>query len=130
MPQITAIYAGLLIALFIILTLQVFAVRAPTRIMIGTGGNPALERVVRVHANFVEYVPLFLVALAVAELCGAPGWALHAAGAGMVAGRALHAIGVSRDPDIIALRVAGMALTMLPLTAAGVLALGGGLGLW
>ncbi|MBW6401545.1 MAPEG family protein [Roseomonas sp. HJA6] len=130
MPQITASYAGLLIALFILLTLRVFAVRQPSGIMLGTGGNRLLERAVRVHANFAEYVPLFLVAIAAAELCGAPGWALHAAGMAMLVGRVLHAIGLSQEPDIVPLRAAGIALTLLALVIAGVLALGGGLGLW
>ena len=63
MPHITALYAGLLIGLFVLLTLRVFAVRQPSGVMLGTGGNRGLERAVRVHANFAEYVPLFVATL-------------------------------------------------------------------
>jgi uncharacterized membrane protein YecN with MAPEG domain len=130
MPHVTALHAGLLTGLFILLTLRVFAVRGPSGVVLGTGGNRALERAVRVHANFAEYVPLFLVGLALAELCGAPAWALHAAGTAMLAGRALHAAGMGREPDIVPLRAAGILLTLLALGAAGGLAFGGAAGLW
>jgi hypothetical protein len=113
-----------------VLTLRVFAQRYRTRVALGTGGDRGLERAVRVHANFAEFVPVFLAALLAAELCGAPGWALHAAGVAMLAGRAMHAMGLSREPDVVALRSGGMLLTLGALVAAAGLALGGGLGLW
>lgn len=117
MPRITVLYTALLIALYLVLTFRVMAVRFPKRVMIGTGGDPRLERAARVHANFAEYVPIFLVALLGAELCGTPAWALHACGAAMLVGRASHAAGVSRDPDILALRGLGMLLTISALIA-------------
>lgn len=130
MPRITALYAGLLLALFLLLTFKVFGARMKSGVLLGTGGDRVLERAVRVHANFAEYVPVFLVALAVAELCGAAGWAVHGAGAAMLAGRVLHAIGLAREPDIRPLRGAGMGLTLTGLFAACFLALGAGFGLW
>ena len=130
MPHVTALYAGLLVGVFILLTLRVFAVRQPSGVMLGTGGNRALERAVRVHANFAEYVPLFLVALAAAELCGAAPWLLHGLGAAMLAGRVLHAAGMSREPDIVPLRAGGMVLTLAALGGAGAAAFGAGVGLW
>ncbi|MBR0681242.1 glutathione metabolism protein [Roseomonas eburnea] len=130
MPRVTALYAGLLIALFLGLTFRVFAERTRSRVVLGTGGDRRLERAVRVHANFAEYVPVFLVALLAAELCGAAAWALHAAGLAMLAGRAAHAAGVSREPDILPLRGGGMLLTLGALFGAAGLALGAGLSLW
>lgn len=130
MPRVTALHAALLMALFLALTFRVFAERYRTQVMIGTGGDARLERAVRLHGNFAEYVPVFLVALLAAELCGAATWALHAAGLAMLAGRALHAAGMWRAPDIRPLRGAGMLLTLAGLLGAGGLALGGGLGLW
>jgi hypothetical protein len=123
MPRITALYAALLIALFLVLTLRVFAQRYRARIVLGTGGDRALERAVRVHANFAEFVPVFLVALLAAELCGAAPWALHAAGIAMLAGRAMHAAGMSREPDIVLLRSGGILLTLAALVGAAALAL-------
>ena len=123
MPRITVLYAAPLIALFLVLTFRVMGLRFPKQIMIGAGGDPRLERAARVHANFAEYVPLFLVALMAAELCGTPAWALHACGAAMLLGRISHAAGVSRDPDIVALRGLGMLLTIGALIAAPAFAL-------
>lgn len=130
MPRATALHAGLLLALYLVLTFRVFAARYRAQVMIGTGGDRRLERAVRVHANCAEYVPIFLVTLLAAELCGAAVWALHGAGLAMLAGRALHAAGMSQDPDIRPLRASGMLLTLAGLLGAGGLALGGGLGLW
>lgn len=130
MPHIAALYAALLTLLFLALTFRALARRFASQIVLGTGGDRALERAVRVHANFAEYVPVFLAALIAAELCGAPAAALHAAGAAMLAGRLAHAAGMSREPDIVPLRAAGMVLTLLALAGAAALALGGGLGLW
>lgn len=130
MPRITALHAALLVALYLVLTFRVFAERYRARVMIGTGGDARLERAVRVHGNFAEYVPLFLAALLAAELCGAPPVALHAAAMAMLAGRALHAAGMWREPDIRPLRATGMLLTLAGLVGVAGLALAGGIGLW
>uniref|UniRef100_UPI0018E05D94 MAPEG family protein n=1 Tax=Neoroseomonas rubea TaxID=2748666 RepID=UPI0018E05D94 len=124
MPRATALHAALLLALYLALTFRVFAARYRAQVMIGTGGDKRLERAVRVHANCAEYVPVFLVTLLAAELCGAAPWALHAAGLAMLAGRVLHAAGMSPEPDIRPLRGAGMLLTLVGLFAALALALG------
>jgi uncharacterized membrane protein YecN with MAPEG domain len=128
MPRIAALYAALLLVLFLVLTVRVLRVRFRAQIVLGTAGDRILERAARVHANFAEYVPIFLAALLAAELCGAPGWALHAAGAAMLAGRVAHAAGMSAEPDIVPLRAAGMLLTLAALATACALALAAGLG--
>lgn len=129
MPRTTALHAALLLVLFLVLTARVLRARYRVQVVLGTGGDRALERAMRVHANFAEYVPIFLAAMLAAELCAAPGWALHGAGIAMLAGRLLHAMGMSREPDIVPLRAAGMILTLAALGLAAALALGGGLGL-
>jgi uncharacterized membrane protein YecN with MAPEG domain len=50
-----------------------------------------------VHANFVEYVPLALVLMLLAELNGVNGAALHGAGILLLASRGLHAFGLGRS---------------------------------
>ncbi len=130
MPRIAALYAALLMMVFLALTVRVLTQRYRAQVVLGTGGDRGLERAARVHANCAEYVPVFLVALVAAELCGGPAWALHAAGTAMLVGRVLHGIGMSRDPDIVPLRAGGMILTLAALAAVMLLALGGGTGLW
>jgi hypothetical protein len=116
---ITALYAALLAPLFIFLSLRVIGQRRSARVALGTADDKDLLRRVRVHANFAEYAPFALVLLALAESVATPAAMLHGAGAAIVAGRTIHAWGVSRSPETLALRVTGMVLTF---TAIGVLA--------
>lgn len=118
MPRVTAIYAALLALLFLALSLQVIRQRHGTQTALGTGGHPQLERVARVHANFAEYAPFALLLILLAELLGAPGWWLHLLGLALLAGRSLHAYGVSQAKEDMRFRMVGMAMTF------GVLALG------
>lgn len=118
MPRVTALYAALLALLFLGLSLRVIGQRHRAQVALGTGGDPGLQRAVRVHANFAEYAPLVLTLLLIAELLATPGWWLHVMGIALLAGRGLHAFGVSREPEDIRIRGAGMALTFTALGSA------------
>ena len=120
MPRITALYAAPLALLFVVLAFLVIRQRYRTHTAIGTGNDPGLERAVRVHANFAEYVPIALLLILLAELLGAAGWWLHLSGAGLLAGRALHAYGVSRSPENLRLRMMGMVLTFSVIIAGAI----------
>jgi uncharacterized protein len=67
----------------------------------------------------VEYAPLVLIAMGLAESMQAHPLALHAMGLLLVVGRLLHAFGVSQTREKFIFRVTGMALT---LSAVGVAA--------
>jgi uncharacterized protein len=119
---ITALYAGLLAIVLLVLTARVITFRRAAKVEIGTstrdGEDRALLRRVRVHANFVEYTPYGLILMGLAESIKAPGILLHALGATLLVARALHAYALSQNPHILSLRVFGMVLTL------GVLAVG------
>jgi len=109
-------YAGLLALILLLLSISVVRLRRRHQVGIGTGGVPELARAVRAHANFCEYVPLALVVLFGLALAGAaPIWALHALGGGLVLGRALHAVGLSRSEGASAARIWGTLLTWIVL---------------
>ncbi len=110
--RIVPLYAALLALMFMVLSVRVMRRRGIVGVAIGSGGDAALERRIRVHGNFAEYVPLALILLAFMELRGAPAWYLHLLCLALVAGRLAHAIGVSQEPDVLPLRAAGVALTM------------------
>lgn len=95
-PQVTALYAGLLGILYLVLGGFVVSNRRRARIGLGTGSDTALERAVRVHGNFAEYTPLFLLLLLIAELGGGVSLLLHFAGAAFILGRIAHALGLSQ----------------------------------
>lgn len=113
---ITPLYAALLAALFVILSLRVILLRRTAGVGLGDGGNAQLLRRQRVHANFAEYAPFTLLLMALAEWQGAPGWSLHLLGLLLTAGRLLHALGVSRTPERYGLRVTAMSLTFAALS--------------
>jgi uncharacterized protein len=118
---VVTFYAGILGLICLVLAVLVVRQRGKTKTGLGTGGHLALEQAIRVHANFVEYVPLILILLLLLELSGlAPVW-LHAMGIALVVGRVLHAWGLSGNPNESFGRAAGITLTWLTLLVALVL---------
>ena len=118
--HIVLLYAALLALLFVGLSIRTLRMRQRLRIAIGDANNPAMARAMRVHANFAEYVPLSLLLLYFVEATGANAPFVHALGASTLAGRIIHAIGVSQVRETYAFRITGMALTLAPLVAAAV----------
>lgn len=117
-------YAALLALLFVALSIRTIRARRAHKVAIGTGGHAALERAIRVHANFAEYVPLALLLLTLAELRGVPALVLHALALALLVGRCAHAWGVSRTPEDFRFRVTGMlcTFTVIGLSALALLA--------
>ena len=72
MVYVTAVVAATLAFIFIKLSFNVIELRKMHKVSIGSSGVDALERAMRAHANFAEYVPLGLVLIASLELNGAP----------------------------------------------------------
>ena len=97
LPAVTMLYAALTGFLLVGLALNVVRYRLGRHVGLGVGNDGALEQPVRVHANFAENAPIFLVLLLLAELAGLEARWLHAAGVAFVASRLLHAWGLSRQ---------------------------------
>lgn len=108
---LTPVYAALLGFVFVVLSLRAIRLRQRLGVAVGDGGNRQLRRAVRVHANFCEYVPLALLLMYFLEAHTDTRGAMHAFGIALLLGRVLHAIGVSRDPEDLRWRVAGVVLT-------------------
>ena len=69
--------------------------RTKTGVGIGVGNDPNLERKIRRHGNLSENAALFIVVLALAELCGISKPIIAGFGAIFVLARLLHALGFS-----------------------------------
>lgn len=110
---ITMLYAGIVTFIVVILQINVIRQRASGSISLGDGGNKTLERAGRAHGNAIENVPLTLIMMGIIEMAGAPEMAVEVFGAGLVAARILHAIGIQREPDSNIIRLVGAALNML-----------------
>lgn len=112
---VTTVYAALLSLLLILLSDLVSRRRRKSRVSLGHGGDPTLERTMRAQGNFAEYVPLGLILLLLMEVQGPPPWVLHVFGLMLLVGRLLHAYGMIRPDGPISGRYWGTALTWLML---------------
>jgi len=108
---LTPVYAALLAALFVALSVRTIRLRQRLRIPVGDGGNRQLRRAIRAHANFAEYVPLALLLMYFLEMHTQARPSIHAYGIALIAGRLIHAFGVSQERERMGFRVAGIALT-------------------
>jgi len=113
--SITALYASLLAILLVGLSFNVIRLRLKLKVGIGDGEQKPLAAAIRIHGNFIEYMPLALILLACYELNGANSLWLHILGATLFVGRILHAIGLSKSIGISMQRQVGMLSTFLVL---------------
>lgn len=128
--KVTLLYGGLLAFWFIALSVRVILGRSgPGGPSLGDGGDPAMLRRIRGHANFAEFVPLALLLMALLELSGAAPWQLHVLGGALLVGRLLHGYALSFSANSPVGRTVGVALTLFTLIGAATLCLGKHLGL-
>jgi uncharacterized membrane protein YecN with MAPEG domain len=120
-PAITALYAGLLGLLYLLLCGFVVKQRRRAKVGLGTGGDTALERAVRVHGNFAEYAPIFLVLMLVAELGGGASGLLHGLGIAFVLARLGHAFGLGRSSGTSQGRFLGTLVTWVAIFVLAIL---------
>ena len=109
---ITALYASLLVPLYVLLAARIILMRFSARVSVGDGGDKDLLRRMRVHANFAEYVPFALLLMGLAESLALDARLLHGVGIVLALGRYAHAYGMSRRKDILPLRTGGMIATL------------------
>lgn len=111
LPVVTALYAGLVGLLLLALAALVSRLRRARKVGLGDGGDRELQRAIRVHGNAVEWALPGLLLLLVAELNRADPLLLHACGIAIVAGRVLHAFGLTRTAGVSFGRFYGSALS-------------------
>ena len=116
---ISTLFIGTFAVLQIPLTVMVGYRRARTGIQFFDGGDQTLLRRMRAHGNYTETVPIVLLAMAAAELTGAPAWLLWTGGASLFVGRVMHAaILILKGWGLP--RAIGMILTFVPMLGFGV----------
>lgn len=119
----SSIYVGLMALLLVVLSLRVIRLRYRHKVEIGDGDVPELHRAIRAHANFIEYVPLALLLILMADLVGHEKWVVHLLGIALLIGRLAHAYGFTTTPGLSPGRGLGVALTTLVLVAGAGLAI-------
>ncbi|HEY6892768.1 MAG TPA: MAPEG family protein [Rhodanobacteraceae bacterium] len=109
--RITGLYAAIVALIVLVLAIRVTLRRRAVKIGIGSGGDTVLSQRIRVHANAAEYVPLALILLLILELNQTQPLLIHVFGCVLIAGRLLHAYGLSSSPAHSPGRAVGMVLT-------------------
>lgn len=122
-PALTAAYAGVFGVIFFALSLWVVRGRYKFRVTHGDGGKPALNRRIRAHANFAEYVPFILLLVALLEAGGSDRATVHALLLPLVVVRIAHPFGMlapKSAPAQFIFRGASIIVTFAILLAASV----------
>ncbi len=115
---VTPLYTLPLCLIFLILWMRVSSLRSATGISFGDGNNPELLHRMRQHGNFIEWVPLVLVVMTLAEGMGAPAIYLHVSGILLVVGRIAHPFGLRPGNAGHPLRYLGNGTNILALLSA------------
>lgn len=117
--MVTALYAVILAGLLISLAWQVIKQRRAELVKYADGGVEALVLARSAHGNAVDYIPITLILMALAEYNGVHVGFIHLAGIAFVIGRVLHAKAILSDT--LKHRITGMKLTFFVMAALMVL---------
>jgi uncharacterized membrane protein YecN with MAPEG domain len=114
--DITITYTIILIIFMLILAFRIIDLRgSPVTKFLHSDDRSVdedtLYRAVRAHGNLIEYAPLFLILMLIAELNGLSSLYLHISGSIFTVGRFMHGIVFSFMKPNLILRVGGMILT-------------------
>jgi uncharacterized membrane protein YecN with MAPEG domain len=125
-PSITGFYLGLLALIYAALALEVARLRRGNRVLFGDGENVRLRSAIRAHANFIEYVPIVALLVAMLEMSGMPAARVNLLMGALLVARLLHPLGMVSKPgtwQFSAGRVGGIMITIGVLIAAALAAL-------
>jgi hypothetical protein len=118
---ITTGYAAVLALIIVALGINVTVHRARLKISLGDGGDPLMLRMIRLHGNAIEYVPLALVLMLTYEINGGMHIALHIIGIALIAGRLIQTAAMWSTATPGLGRGSGQTLTWLSIAALAVL---------
>ncbi len=121
---ITSVFTAVTAILLLFLSGVVVKYRVKYRTGMGTTNDPDFEAAVRAHGNLVEYAPLTLLMLGIAELNGVASGFVYWLGMAFVLGRILHAWGMLQaQGGEHKARMVGILLTWLVMLAIALLLL-------
>jgi uncharacterized membrane protein YecN with MAPEG domain len=125
-PSITALYLAVLALLYTVLALQVGRLRQTNRASFGDNDSAQLRSAIRAHANFIEYVPIITLMVAMLEMAGASALRVHLLMGALLVSRLLHPLGMYAKSNTLQFRVGrvgGITITLGLLVACAVMIL-------
>ena len=123
---ITLMYASVFAVFALVLSFFAGSARGKSGISIGVGEPQDMELLqkVRVHQNFLEFVPMILIVMGGIEATGGSSMFLYVVGDLLIIARIAHAVGLKHDKMNTMGRMIGAGGTALITVAVG------GYGLW
>jgi len=115
--QVTPLFAALLGLLYIVLSFSVIRLRLGKQVSLGDGDHGELEKAIRVHGNFSEYVPFALLLMWFQESISLSSSLVFWLGCLLLLARIAHAIGINNPKKYIKLRQFGALGTFLVIIA-------------
>lgn len=117
---IAGLYIGINLLVLLALAWNVINARRTSKVAFGDGGDEALARRIRVHANAIEWVPGMLIGLLALALLDAHPYLLHALGVTLTLARLLHAFGLTGSSGASFGRFAGALFSLIVYLAGGI----------
>ena len=117
---VTPFIAALLALMYVFLSLWVIRFRFGERISHGDGDNRDLRVAIRIHANFIEYVPIALLLMWFIETALFDRGFSLVLGVILVVARIMHVFGMQNPKKFMILRQLGVIASLSVLIAASV----------
>lgn len=108
-----AVYLGVAALLYVALTFYVVTQRVKAKTTMVAAPDSYLFRVIRVHGNTAEQMPLFFGLLVVAIGLGLPVWAVHATALSFIIARLFFALAIFRSGGPTLMRAGSMLVTLI-----------------
>lgn len=105
---VTPLFASIFGLMYIVLSIGVIRIRFKQQVSLGSGGLVSLEKEMRIHANFAEYVPLCLLLLFFLETITLSSTIAFWLGCLLLVSRVCHVVGMKNPKDYLICRKAGM----------------------
>jgi uncharacterized membrane protein YecN with MAPEG domain len=112
MVVVTPLFAAIFGLMYTALSLNVLRHRRGVKVSLGAGESSKLERAIRAHGNFIEYVPFALLLMWFIETLTLSANVVFWLGSILLIARVSHAFGMYYPKQLLILRQAGTLATL------------------
>lgn len=111
MASVTALYGSILGLIIVALGINVTVHRARFKVPLGDGAHPEMLRMIRIHGNAIEYLPLAILLMLIYELTSGSRILLHVIGIVLIVARIMQSADLWSSPRARFGRIAGQSAT-------------------
>ena len=119
---ITAVFTGILAIMLVGISIRVTRARITKKVSFHDGGDKEMTGIVRAQGNFIEYVPMALLVMALIEAMGGRIWAVYLYGGLLLVARLAHVFALYSG--FFPARVIGTSVTWALLALGGLYVIG------